>query len=420
MKCLGFVLLLGFISLGAIGGCNTNNGGDGSSQDARALTENDFVNDPDLFANPQEGVVALFLEHPDSEEPDNDTGNVGNDAIPYRYTQALNHTFCFTDDNDGSEHFMILQNTDGVEVMRALANGGCVTERIEAGDYNIILSHGGHVEEINPVFLIPIPEEEQVTKRYEFDQREFRTANGFPSKMHRYIPGGLVKFFEGISNVFTRPVRAQDFATELKNATTLINTNKCEGCDLMGLGFSGKDLSGAFLKGANLSKTDLTRTNLFQADLVDANLTSANLAGANLDGAGLGGAILTDAELSFAIWVTGFPCDVFSVGTCNTFNPNPTPCDSLTQSGDIIKCRLPSVETEVCVEVVCPPGILIPGGCEQCTMTDANELVISVDLVDVAQQASSLFLLTQDTPIAIVAWGGEGGEGSNSLFHGGG
>jgi len=72
------------------------------------------------------------------------------------------------------------------------------------------------------------------------------------------------------------------------------------------------------------------------------------------------------------------------------------------------------------VEVVCPPGILIPGGCEQCTMTDANELVISVDLVDVAQQASSLFLLTQDTPIAIVAWGGEGGEGSNSLFHGGG
>jgi len=27
MKCLGFVLLFGFITLGAIGGCNNNNGG---------------------------------------------------------------------------------------------------------------------------------------------------------------------------------------------------------------------------------------------------------------------------------------------------------------------------------------------------------------------------------------------------------
>ena len=41
MKCLGFVLLFGFISLGAIVGCN-NNGGGGSSQDTQALTENDF------------------------------------------------------------------------------------------------------------------------------------------------------------------------------------------------------------------------------------------------------------------------------------------------------------------------------------------------------------------------------------------
>ncbi len=31
MKSLGFVLLLGFISLGAIGGCSDNNGGDSDS-----------------------------------------------------------------------------------------------------------------------------------------------------------------------------------------------------------------------------------------------------------------------------------------------------------------------------------------------------------------------------------------------------
>ena len=38
MKCLGFVLLLGFISLGAIVGCNDNGGG-GSSQDTQLLRE---------------------------------------------------------------------------------------------------------------------------------------------------------------------------------------------------------------------------------------------------------------------------------------------------------------------------------------------------------------------------------------------
>ena len=75
MKCLGLALLLGFISLGAIVGCN-NNGGGGSSQDTQALTENDFSNDPDLSADPRGGVVVMFLKHPDTEKPEKDTGKV--------------------------------------------------------------------------------------------------------------------------------------------------------------------------------------------------------------------------------------------------------------------------------------------------------------------------------------------------------
>ena len=83
-KCLGFVLLLGFISLGAIGGCNTNNGGDGSSQDTQALTEDDFANDPNLFANPEAGVVVIFLEPAEAPEADNTTGALGIDVIPHK------------------------------------------------------------------------------------------------------------------------------------------------------------------------------------------------------------------------------------------------------------------------------------------------------------------------------------------------
>ena len=174
VKCLGFILLLGFISLGVIGGCG-NNGGDGTG----ALTENDFANDPGLTADPEKHLIVKFLEHPDSEETENDTGEVGNDVIPYTYTRTINHTFCFEDENDDSEHFMILLNSDGEEVLRVLANGDCITEVIEAGEYEMVLTHGGHVEETETIFLIPDPEDEQITKRDGFDQKEFKTSSDF-------------------------------------------------------------------------------------------------------------------------------------------------------------------------------------------------------------------------------------------------
>jgi len=74
MKCLGFVLLLGFISLGAIGGCHNNSG---DQEDTQALTERDFFNNPGLSANPEDGVVVVFLEPAEAPEADNLTGGVG-------------------------------------------------------------------------------------------------------------------------------------------------------------------------------------------------------------------------------------------------------------------------------------------------------------------------------------------------------
>lgn len=121
-------------------------------------------------------------------------------------------------------------------------------------------------------------------------------------------------------------------------------------------------------------------------------------------------AILTEAILSYATWIFGGTCDILSLGKCNIFNGNPTPCASLTQSGNIIKCLLPSVDKEVSmVNDVCIPDF----GCMEVTSCSetTEELVISVDLVDVAQQVSSLFPLNLNTPMAIVAWGGGGGNG---------
>ncbi len=169
---------------------------------------------------------------------------------------------------------MILQNSDGEEVLRVQANGGCVTEVIEAGDYEMVLTHGEHVDEIEPVFLIPAPEDEQVTKRDEFDQKEFRTANGFSSKMHRYIPGGLVKFFESISNVFTRPAIAQTgTGTPSANIITLVIIRSCVMCYLSGVSLGGLSLCGVDLTGANLTGADLNNANLSNAFVWCANLT---------------------------------------------------------------------------------------------------------------------------------------------------
>jgi len=288
MKCLLFVLLLGFISLGTIGGCGNNGGEQDGTQ---ALTENDFVKDPNLSANPEEGVVVVSLEPTEAPEADNLTGGLGFDVIPLIYTRTLNHTICWEDGNDDSKHFMILLNSDGEEVLRAQANGGCVTVLIEAGDYEMILTHGGHVDAIETVFLIPAPEEEQVTKRNEIDQKEIKTANAFSYKTHRYLPGGLVKFFESIGNVFTHTAIAQTgTGTPSVNLTTLIKTNACVRCNLMNVD----------LEGANLTDADLTQANLNEAILSGANVSRANVGSANVSNANLGSANLRNADLTLA------------------------------------------------------------------------------------------------------------------------
>ncbi len=278
---ISFMVLLLLTSVSFIG-CD-NDGGGGSAQDARALTERDFFNNPNLLANPEKGVVVVFLEPTEAPEVDNLTGELGFDVIPHRYTRTLNHTICWEDDNVDSKHFMILLNSGGEEVLRVEANGDCVTVVLEPGDYEMVLTHGEHVNEIETVFLIPAPEGEQVTKRDEFNQKEIKTANGFSSKMHRYIPGVFVKFFESISNVFTRPARAQmPPAVE-----TLITTRKCIGCDLTGADLSFQKLEGVVLTGATLTRAILI------------------------------GTFLTGADFSNAIWIDGeCLCQDMSIGEC--------------------------------------------------------------------------------------------------------
>jgi len=226
---ISFMVLLLLASVSFIG-CD-NDGGGGSSQDTQALTENDFVETPGLSANPKGGVVVTFVEHPDSGKPDNDTGEVGIDIIPYRYNEDLNHTYCFEDENVGAEHFAILFDSEGIEVLRVEANGECVTELTPAGDYFLEITHDGKIEETLPLFAIPQQNGVQAAQRVDTDQGLFKSAKSLFSKI-----------LNNLHNIITQKAKAQSVA---ENVRTLLKTNACVNCNLTGADLSGADLSGA-------------------------------------------------------------------------------------------------------------------------------------------------------------------------------
>lgn len=130
-KSLALILLFTFISLGTIGGCNNNS----TTVSNQALTENNFAEDPSLRGNAEGGVVVMFLEHPESDTPPNDTGIMGRDTIPMRYDRPLDHNFYWEDDDQNAEHFMELEDEQGNQILTIGANGECASAVIPSGNY---------------------------------------------------------------------------------------------------------------------------------------------------------------------------------------------------------------------------------------------------------------------------------------------
>jgi len=270
MKNQTFISFLALLLLASVSfiGCD-NDGGGGSAQDAGALTENDFAHDTGIFANPRGGIVVTFLEHPDSEETENDTGEVGNDVFPLIYTRTLEHTFCWEDDDGEAGHFMELDDSEGNEILSLDVNGECVTEVIEAGDYVMTIYHDGRIETTHPVFIIPNPENNQ----------QARETDGLINRF-KVVVSNIVR---GIQNAVSKDARAQ-IPPALE---TRIKTGECTGCDLTGADLSFRDLK--------------------NVDLTDATLTRAILIGT----------FLTGIDFSNATWIDGICiCQNNSIGQC--------------------------------------------------------------------------------------------------------
>ena len=220
----------------------------GSKSDNTSLTENDFANDDSLRANPELDVIINFLEHPNSETQTTDTDILGRDIIPLTYDQTLGHTICWEDEDNDATHFMELGDDEGNELLRIDANGECVTEIIEAGDYEMIIQHDGRMERSFPIFIIPDLDELTPTRKYgEINNR----SNGI-----------LSNILIGIENGITKNAKAQ---TVVDNFKTLIRTNSCSECNLSGVDFTERgrirvNLARAKLDGADLSGSILSRS----------------------------------------------------------------------------------------------------------------------------------------------------------------
>jgi len=290
-------------------GCD-NDGSGGSSQDTQALTEHDFGADPSLSADPENHVIVKFLEHPDSEGHENDTGETGNDVIPITYKRDLNHTYCWDDDDEDSEHFMILLDSDDVEILSLGANEDCVTAFITAGSYTMIIHHDAWIETIHTIFIVP--ESGLVANN----------KDSIPEGMFSRAGRLLSDMLEKLDNSITQTTNAQTPVG--KNVKTLLITNSCVGCDLTGANLSGANLSHADLRGAVLNGVDLTGAFLFEALLIKSSLTDANLTQA----------ILIGADLSGTTWCDGSRCPTGSTGTCETGARFTDNCDGTISDAD--------------------------------------------------------------------------------------
>ena len=304
------VLAMFLVVSALVVGCHDDN----SNNSARnTFTEDQFVEDPNLRANPETDTVVKFLEPPSPPQTvsTRDTAGLGADAIKFTYNNTLEHTICWEDDDLNAEHFMTLEDAQGQTQMTVQANGLCDTATLAPGEYTLNTTHDGLSDRTHTIFVIPNADELLGASN----------QDGFLDKVKKFA----LNTFYLISDKTVENAHAQTTPLE-----TLISTRKCIGCDLRGIALNFRDLEGVDLTGAKLQNSDMTGSNFREAELTSANVRSADMTRANFTKADLtvvrniDMATLTDTIFSGATWLDGAcvcevvdqtPTDSITVGT---------------------------------------------------------------------------------------------------------
>lgn len=306
MKSFSFLAIF-VVTLLTLLGCDDNN----NNNSGNTFSENQFVADSGLKANPQTDLIVKFLEPPaqnTSATTNNDSGEIGFDEIPFTYDTAIEHTYCWEDDAEETGHIMTLEDIEGQVILSVVSNGDCVTATVPPGDYIFKTIHDGFSDKTHVIFVIPNPDELQASLN----------SNGVFKKAKSFV----LRAFNLITNKTVKDAHAQTSPLQ-----TLISTRACIGCDLRGVDLSFRDLEGVDLTGANLKNatmqgSDVDIAELTSARLIGTNLTDATFINSDFTVASVDETtIFKGARFANATWLDGqCMCEVF----------NPTPLDSLT------------------------------------------------------------------------------------------
>jgi len=297
----------------------------------KVLTEMDFAKDPGLLALPQDEIIAVFLESPSSADEPNDTGETGLDVIPYKYKKAVEQTFCWDDDDPSAEHSMTLIDSSGAVVAAVNAGGDCLTETIAEGGYEVRVAHDGKSDKRISIFIVP--------------------EDG-------------------------KPPLGTESEEALQNITSVLNVDKCVGCDLSDVDLSnadlrGVDLSDSILNSAILVDADLSGADLSGADLRNADLSRANLKGANLTSTNLSNAILINADLSDTDLTLANLEKTDTEGAILTGSTEVFVTDTAESANDTAPRNLTKVHEDVVSTLTCTTGAIAPGSGEDLHVTGA-------------------------------------------------
>ncbi len=239
--------------------CHDNN--NSSSGRTGGLSEQDFANNPILTAQPGDGVILYLLESANALESANKTGEVGFDILPIKTEFGTNHTFCWDDIAEDSEHFMALLDIEGVELLKENVNGGCQTIFLEPGEYEIRMFNDDNTDHIIPIFI-----------QYDRDEELFSqniSESGLLDKLLRAL-----SFLDGSIDSHAQTEQEDNF-------TIFIDTWECPGCDLSGVDFSSVNYTGdPFL--INLVGADLTDATMIGTVMWNATITDVSAEGAVL------------------------------------------------------------------------------------------------------------------------------------------
>lgn len=258
-------LLLLLIFTAALSGCSDSivNSSDVNTGKYKALTESQFNSNAVAYATPG-SVVYVDLENlnapPDSVRED--TGAIGEDVIPYKYTETAVHRIKL---DAGAQFKARLVSEAGAVVYQLNAPGDTARVSIPAGNYKLYLTSTvssdtyGAYGIAQPVFIQP-------------DSAAIVSGAGAPPQ-GGYDPDQL---------------------------NQLLTTRKCTSCNLRGVTILFKDLQGADLTRAFLSNSTFDHVNFDHARFDNAQWDASNISSTSLKNASFYKTILNESTFLFA------------------------------------------------------------------------------------------------------------------------